>query len=297
MKGFTTTVILALVGIIITVTILVKQHAPRPKNTMMVADPPSSIYSQAIAGSGIIEALEENIQVGIHIPGVVKELFVQVGDRVAEGEPLLLIDDDLLRKEIEADKLAITSKALEVKKIKEQLERLHNVEDPRAISKEDLDNKTLDFYISKVDLAEKKRRLEEKEEELKKHLVIAPKGGIISRLAPRIGEYLSNQAKEPPILIGSSKLQIRADIDEENAGRVKKESPAIAYTRGLNKIPLELECIRIEPYVIPKTSLTGASNERVDTRVLQVIYSIKNSENLPIYIGQQIDIYIKDTNG
>ena len=50
--------------------------------------------------------------------------------------------------------------------------------------------------------------------------------------------------------------------------------------------------MRFEPYVVPKLSLTGDSAERVDTRVLQVIYSFDRGE-LPIYVGQQMDIYIE----
>jgi hypothetical protein len=37
--------------------------------------------------------------------------------------------------------------------------------------------------------------------------------------------------------------------------------------------------------------LTGDSTERVDTRVLQIIYSFERG-NLPIYVGQQMDVYI-----
>ncbi len=43
---------------------------------------------------------------------------------------------------------------------------------------------------------------------------------------------------------------------------------------------------------MPKKSLTGDSTERVDTRVLQVIYRIRD-ENTPVYVGQQMDIYIE----
>jgi hypothetical protein len=50
--------------------------------------------------------------------------------------------------------------------------------------------------------------------------------------------------------------------------------------------------VRFEPYVIPKRSLTGESTERVDTRVLQVIYAMK-TKDLPIFVGQQMDVYIK----
>ena len=49
--------------------------------------------------------------------------------------------------------------------------------------------------------------------------------------------------------------------------------------------------MRVEPYVIPKRSLTGDNTERVDTRVLQVIYQIDNPGQ-QFYVGQQLDVFI-----
>jgi hypothetical protein len=43
--------------------------------------------------------------------------------------------------------------------------------------------------------------------------------------------------------------------------------------------------------VIPKKSLTGDNTERVDTRVLQVIYEL-DTTGRPIYVGQQLDVFI-----
>src|SRR5262249_39172606 len=42
----------------------------------------------------------------------------------------------------------------------------------------------------------------------------------------------------------------------------------------------------------PKRSLTGASTERVDTRVLQILYSFER-EALPVFVGQQVDVFIE----
>ena len=52
--------------------------------------------------------------------------------------------------------------------------------------------------------------------------------------------------------------------------------------------------MRFEPYVVPKRSLTGDSTERVDTRVLQAIFSFTRGE-LPIFVGQQMDVFIDAT--
>jgi hypothetical protein len=51
--------------------------------------------------------------------------------------------------------------------------------------------------------------------------------------------------------------------------------------------------------VVPKKSLTGDSTERVDTRVLQALYSFDPSR-LKAYVGQQVDVFIEthdDGNG
>ena len=46
----------------------------------------------------------------------------------------------------------------------------------------------------------------------------------------------------------------------------------------------------MEPYVIPKRNLTGDSTERVDTRVLQVIFGLDAGAR--VYAGQQLDVFI-----
>jgi len=86
-------------------------------------------------------------------------------------------------------------------------------------------------------------------------------------------------------------MNVRVDVDEHDAWRVRPDALAIGYLQGNNKIGAKLHFVRFEPYVIPKVSLTGAPTERVDTRVLQLIHSFER-DDLPIYVGQQLDVYI-----
>ncbi len=67
----------------------------------------------------------------------------------------------------------------------------------------------------------------------------------------------------------------------------------MAYPKNNTSIAIPLKFERVEPYVLPKLSLTGASNERVDTRVLQVIYSFEQPKDYYIYVGQQVDVFIE----
>jgi HlyD family secretion protein len=84
------------------------------------------------------------------------------------------------------------------------------------------------------------------------------------------------------------------DVDEHDAWRVRGGAQAVASPRGNGSIRIPLEFVRFEPYVIPKKSLTGDSTERVDTRVLQLIYRIRDGAP-SVYVGQQMDVYIDGT--
>ena len=73
--------------------------------------------------------------------------------------------------------------------------------------------------------------------------------------------------------------------------RFRPDAPAEGKTRGAPQRSVPLKFVRVEPYIVPKTSLTGANAERVDTRVLQVIFAI-DMPNAPVHVGQQLDVFI-----
>jgi HlyD family secretion protein len=91
---------------------------------------------------------------------------------------------------------------------------------------------------------------------------------------------------------GAPQLHVRVDIDENDAWRLRTGAPAVAFVRGNPELKTPLQFVRIEPYVVPKVSLTGQTTERTDTRVLQVVYSFEQAA-LPIYVGQQMDVFIE----
>jgi hypothetical protein len=85
---------------------------------------------------------------------------------------------------------------------------------------------------------------------------------------------------------------VRVDVDENDAWRFQPASKAAAFVRGNRELKADLSFVRVEPYVLPKRSLTGESTERVDTRVLQVVYAFDRGV-IPVYVGQQMDVFIE----
>ena len=126
----------------------------------------------------------------------------------------------------------------------------------------------------------------------------APVDGDILQVNIRPGEFAqSGVLAQPLILMGNlERLHVRVDIDENDAWRFQSESPAVAFVRGNPQLKTRLRFEYKEPYVVPKRTLTGESTERVDTRVMQVVYSF-NRDELNVYPGQLMDVYIEDKTG
>ena len=124
--------------------------------------------------------------------------------------------------------------------------------------------------------------------------VAAPVAGRVLQVNVRPGEYVGAAAGQALVVLGDSGgLHVRADIDEHDIPRFRQDVDARAFLRGPERREVRLRFVRVEPYVIPKRSLTGDNTERVDTRVLQVIYDVTDQDQ-PLFVGQQVDIFIDE---
>ena len=136
--------------------------------------------------------------------------------------------------------------------------------------------------------------LADTETTLSRLIVRAPVDGEILQVNIRPGEFAQAGFLNTPLLVlgNLDQLHVRVDIDENDAWRFDKNSKAVAFLRGNRRFKADLRLAYVEPYVVPKKSLTGDSNERVDTRVLQALYRFDRKQ-LPVYVGQQMDVFIE----
>jgi multidrug efflux pump subunit AcrA (membrane-fusion protein) len=120
--------------------------------------------------------------------------------------------------------------------------------------------------------------------------------GAVLQVNVHPGEYVATQAGQALVVLGNIDcLHVRVEIDEYDIPRLPRDlkaAPARAMRRGDPELQIPLRFVRVEPYVIPKKSLTGDNTERVDTRVLKLIYALEPG-SYPVYAGQQLDAYIE----
>lgn len=149
--------------------------------------------------------------------------------------------------------------------------------------------------VQKAAVAQAEAGLVRAQTNLELRTIKAPKAGTILSVKIREGEFVpASILANPLITMGQiDPLHVRVDIDESEIPRFRKDAVATATLRGSSGKGVQLTYVRTEPLVIPKRNLTGTVAERVDTRVMQVIYSV-SPQAIGATVGQQVDVYIED---
>jgi len=138
---------------------------------------------------------------------------------------------------------------------------------------------------------------------LSKYTLRAANDGIVLAINPTVGSYVSGQGAydsytqgmDPVLVLGSSHqhLNVRCYVDEILVPRLPDPSRMKAQmsVRGSNvKIPLDF--VRTQPVVSPKIELSNQRQERVDVRVLPIIFRVEKPKDLNLYPGLLVDVYI-----
>jgi multidrug efflux pump subunit AcrA (membrane-fusion protein) len=275
------------------------------------AIPPPGAPADAAAGVigavGLVESAGQEIAIGAHRSGVVVRVDAVAGAAVGAGAPLFVQDEREARA-------AVAMRAADLARAEAEVAQaeawLADLEDQRARA----ERLTVGTSISEDTLARRRFavRTARAELDVARHAVAsaraasaaatvdlelltvtAPVDGTVLQVNVRAGEHAAAGALATPLVVvgRTEPLHVRVDVDEVDVPRLRPGARAWASVRGDGARRAELRFVRVEPYVVPKRSLTNAGTERVDTRVLRVVYGLDPAE-LDAFPGQQVDVFI-----
>jgi multidrug resistance efflux pump len=150
-----------------------------------------------------------------------------------------------------------------------------------------------DLAIARAAVEQARAEVTQCRTEIERATVRAPIEGQVLQVNVREGEHVSDRVQQGLVVLGQlDRLHIRADIDEHDIPYFRRSAKAVAQLRGQANHDFSLQLVRVEPYVVAKRWLTGDNTERIDTRVLQVVYAV-SAIDAPMFVGQQVDVYIE----
>jgi HlyD family secretion protein len=285
--------ILAIVGVGVAV-FMVMQGNRTPPVAQPAVQSARAPFTSYIFGPGIVEASTENIAIGTPVSGIVTAVYVKWGDRVRTGAPLFKIDSSDLQAQILPALAKVKEAETNLAKVKNRLRVGESMSPGVSISVEDMDNRRFDVAVDEAILASANAQVEQIKTEIERRTVRARLPGRILQMKTRLGEYAQSGSPSTPLMLlgDDDRLHVRVDVDENDAWRFHPCASALASVRGNPDLKTPVKFEHTDPDVVPKVSLTGDSTQRVDTRVLQVIYSFDRGA-LPVYVGQQMDVFIE----
>ena len=274
--------------------------------------PASNPYAKGIYANGIIETAQssgENINVYPEVPGTVVKILVTEGQHVEAGTPLLMLEDSVQRSTTESAKAQIDVAKANFKSLQDQYskQKASWVLDPRSVSKDALDSAENAAKAAKATLELAQKQYQAANALLNKYVIKALSDGTVLSINTATGSFISSQGVydtytgvfKPVMVMGNMKgdLAVRCYVDEILINRIPDPSAIEARMtiQGTN-INVPLKFVRIQPNVSPKIELSSQRTERVDVRVLPVIFSFEKQKGVSIYPGQLVDVYIGEKN-
>jgi HlyD family secretion protein len=176
--------------------------------------------------------------------------------------------------------------------------------DPRAVSRLALLSAQDNLRIAQQNLRVAIRTPATDAALLRQYLLRAPVPGTVLRSPAAVGSYVSPQGvydtytrgQDPVVVLQprSSGLQVKAYLDEILVPRLPaaQRIEAQMFIRGGSPTGIPLQFVRIDPYVTPKIELSNQRLEKVDVRVLPIIFRFTPPPGAPLYPGELVDVYI-----
>jgi multidrug efflux pump subunit AcrA (membrane-fusion protein) len=309
--------VLAGTGIVEPVTGNIAVGSPLPGLVVEVIDQNSEVGKTLKKDTLLFRLDDRNLKADLEVKKAAlaasKAQLVRLKDmpRKEELPPLEWKLEQANLDKIDADKKLNAAKQMQPGSIsKEELgKRKHDVHFAMAtVAKAETDLALLkagawkpDLEVSRAAVFQAQTQVDQAKTELERLEVRAKQACTLLQVNVRIGEFVGAQPNQNLIVLGDLKhLYVRVDVDEHDAPRFRPSMAAVGYLRGQPDIHFPMEYVRTEPYFVPRKSLTGDVSERVDTRVLQVIYRIKEEGRSDvrdkIHVGQQLDVFIGDLN-
>ncbi len=192
--------------------------------------------SQTIESIGKVYA-KDQVDVGAQVSGQIKKLYVEVGDRVKQGDLIAQIDKDkqqndldITKAQLESAKANLESKKVALNIATKQYQREQKLYANKATSLESLETLKNNFFALKANVAELNATvvgleisLKNAQKDLDYTSIVAPMDGVIINLAVDEGQTVNANQNTPTIarIANLDEMEVKMEIAEADVNKIK----------------------------------------------------------------------------
>lgn len=232
--------------------------------------------------SGTVRA-KNQVMLSPEISGQIERVYVDDGDQVRQGDPLVKLEDDQYREQYQQTQAGASIARAQLKQaqarlnqLESQLNRVQQLRDRGLSSEQEYENilsqtesARADVDLAQAQLAQARATMQEQQNLLAKTTIRAPISGTVGQRNAEVGMQV-NSSTQLFIIGNLEEVTIEVVLTEEMLGRISVGQNAIVYLNrgGENQRPIEATVARISPFLNNVTRSTEAEIE------------VKNNESL-----------------
>ena len=143
--------------------------------------------------SGAVTALRDASLSSV-VTGVISDIRVDVGDRVAQGDVLLTIDSALAQRELARAQAAVDEARVQLGEARRLKAEANKLAETRNIPRSQADTRAAEALLAEAALTRSKAEADLVRERLARHQLRAPFAGVITQRSHDVGEWLDSSA-------------------------------------------------------------------------------------------------------
>jgi len=210
-----------------------------------VATAVRATLSSGVPVSGSLEP-KVNITVGSPMAEQLVETFVEEGQRVEQGQPLVRFKDEVVRAAAASARADVATQRMQVTIAAAESTRAENLLREGAISPRDRDNAVLGLNAARGRLALSESQLASAEDRLATSTLRAPAAGVVSKRYLQAGDRV-DMGKPVVDIVDTRVLQLTASVPVEFVGALRVGSAVSLQAAQLDSTRATGRISRINP--------------------------------------------------
>jgi RND family efflux transporter MFP subunit len=229
------------------------ENAP-VKIMLGASDVSAALRTTVQSGLPVSGALEPkvDITVGAPLAEQVLEMFVDEGQTVQQGQPLLRFKDEVVRATANSARADVATQRMQVSIAVAESTRSEALLREGAVSPRDRDNVVLALNVARGRLALAEAQAASAEDRLATSTLRAPAAGVISKRFLQAGDRV-DMGKPVLAIVDTRVLQLTASVPIENVGQLRLGLPVSLRAAQLDSTRVTGRISRINPTADPAT--------------------------------------------
>ena len=206
-----------------------------------------------LSGSGYVVTGDRYVSVGVRVPGRIDRYFVEEGQSVRKGDPLVQIDDRDYRAAVRRAEAGLELARANLRLAEADLRRARELSDRGFISKQELDVSENKAAVARATIDQLTAELNQARVNLDYTLLRAPTDGVVLAKSKEVGEIAvpGGFAGSGDLirLANLSDMRAQVDVNEADLNRVRMGQPAEVAPDAYPDAQYAAEVVKLYPQV------------------------------------------------